>query len=131
MKGLPIEDTEQTMVMRWAAGQEHEWPELALLFHVPNGGFRGRKAGAQMKRLGAKPGVPDLALPVARGGFHGLFIEMKRMQDGTVSRDQREWHARLTEQGYLVSTCRGYEEAVCVLRDYLAADGAANDDGGV
>lgn len=33
-------------------------------------------------------GVPDIFLPAPRGGYAGLFIEMKRRKNGRVSIDQ-------------------------------------------
>ena len=72
-----IEGAEQATLMDWAALMAGRWPELQLLFHVPNGGARGKAEAARMKRQGVKAGVPDLMLPVARGGYHGLFLEMK------------------------------------------------------
>jgi len=110
--------------MRWAAGQVEQWPELVLLHHIPNGGFRGKREAARLKRMGVKPGVPDLHLPVARGGFHGLYVEMKRRDGGRVSSEQRVWLAALHTAGHCVAVCEGHEQAVAVIRDYLAGDGA-------
>ena len=45
--------------------------------HIPNEGKRSTAYGARMKRIGLRSGFPDLFFPVARGGFHGLFVEMK------------------------------------------------------
>ena len=69
--------------------------------------------------MGVKAGVPDLFLPVARGAYHGFFIEMKRETGGKVSPEQKEWHQRLIGQGYAVMVCHGCEEAVSALNDYL------------
>lgn len=123
MNACPTEDLEQELVMRWAIGQEGAWPELALLHAIPNGGLRSKRTAAALKRTGVKPGVPDLCLPIARGGFHGLYVEMKRRTGGRVEPEQKAWHARLAAEGYHVAVCRGHEQAIAVLRDYLAADG--------
>ena len=72
-----------------------------------------------MKREGVRPGVPDLMLPVARCGVHGLFLEMKA-GGGRLSALQIRWRDLLTAQGYGVATCFSYEEARQVLIDYLA-----------
>lgn len=118
------EDFEQELVMRWATGQIETWPELVLLFHIPNGGKRGKQEAARLKRMGVKPGVPDLCLPVARGGFHGLYVEMKRNDGGRVSTEQKAWLAALHAAGHCVAVAEGHEQAIAVLRDYLVADGA-------
>lgn len=123
MTGLVPEDFEQELVMRWAIGQTENWPELVLLYHIPNGGKRGKREAAKLKRMGVKAGVPDLCLPVARGGFHGLYVEMKRHTGGVVSIDQKTWLTALHEAGHCVALCEGHEQAIAVLRDYLAADG--------
>lgn len=123
MTTCPLEDLEQELVMRWANGQATNWPELALLHHVPNGGLRGKCQAAALKRQGVKPGVPDLCLPVARGGYHGLYVEMKRRDGGRVSSEQKAWLAALHAQGYSVAVAEGHEQAIAVLKDYLAADG--------
>jgi hypothetical protein len=117
------EDFEQELVMRWAIGQTETWPELVLLFHIPNGGKRGKREAEKLKRMGVKAGVPDLCLPVPRGGFHGLYVEMKRLEGGRVSTEQKTWLAALHAAGHCVALCEGHEQAIAVLRDYLAADG--------
>jgi hypothetical protein len=121
------EDFEQELVLRWAAGQVDAWPELALLFHIPNGGKRGKTEAARLKRMGVKPGVPDLCLPLARGGFHGLYVEMKRLDGGRVSTEQKAWLAALHAAGHCVAVADGHEQAIAVLRDYLAADGCPDE----
>ena len=65
----------QTCVMEWAEGQLIQHPELKMLYAIPNGGARNAITGALLKAEGVKPGVPDLCLPVARGKYHGLYIE--------------------------------------------------------
>jgi len=123
MTGCPLEDLEQELVIRWSIGQADTWPELALLYHPANGGKRSKREAAKFKRMGVKPGVPDLHLPIARGGFHGLYVEMKRMDGGRVSSEQKVWLAALHAAGHCVAVCEGHEQAIAVLRDYLAADG--------
>ena len=43
-----------------------------------------------LKRMGVKPGVPDLFLPFPVPPFHGLWIEMKS-ETGRASAVQKEW----------------------------------------
>ena len=113
------EDAEQATLMSWAAMQAGKYPELAMLFHIPNGGRRNAAEAARFKAEGVKAGVPDLFLPVARNEKHGLWIEMKRREGGRVSDYQSEWIQRLREQGYAVEVCCGWEEASKVLLSYL------------
>ena len=71
------ESVEQIHLFQWARMQSCTMPELNLLFHIPNGGKRNITTAKRLKAEGVKAGVPDLFLPVSRGGFFGLFIEMK------------------------------------------------------
>lgn len=96
-----------------------KYPGIELLFHVPNGGSRNKIEAAHLKRQGVKPGVPDLCLPVARGQYHGLFIELKT-DIGRASAEQKGWIERLNAEGYFAEVCHGWESAVRVLEWYLA-----------
>lgn len=120
---MRTEAQEQEAVIRWAAMSTGMYPELALLFHIPNGGSRrDAREGAHFKKLGVKAGVPDLFLPVARGAYHGLFIEMKREKGGRVSEDQQGWLLALGNYGYATAVCHGYEEARETIENYLKED---------
>ena len=66
-----------------------------------------------------KSGVPDLCLPVPRGAYHGLYIEMKRLRGNTTTEDQDDWLEFLTRQGYLAVVCRGWEAASKIILGYL------------
>lgn len=113
-----IEDTEQIHLFDWAAMQSGKYPELTLLFHIPNGGKRDAREAARFKRMGVKAGVPDLFLPVPRGKYHGLFIELKS-PGGRLSDHQKEWLKLLSASGYAACVCFGFEEAVRDIVNYL------------
>lgn len=112
------EDTEQMGVIDWANWNTNRFPELRLLFHVPNGGKRDVKEAARFKAMGVKAGVPDLCLPVARGGYAGLYIEMKYGKNKPTD-NQKQWIADLTKQGYKVAVCWSGEKATQILETYL------------
>lgn len=122
---LPKEGEEQAALMSWAQMQSWRWPELSLLFHIPNGGARSKSEAARFKAEGVKAGVPDLFLPVPRGEWHGLFIELKRQAGGRLSDEQKEWIPALQAQGYRVEVCKGWEAAAELLKNYLGP-GKAN-----
>lgn len=113
------ESIEQISLMHWAVFMKNRYPELELLYHVPNGGKRDRTTAAKLKAEGVKAGVPDLVLPVGRGGYLGLYIEMKVGKNKTTE-NQEYWLKKLTEQGYRTAVCYGWEEASAVLEDYLS-----------
>lgn len=116
----PSEAQEQMALMAWAEWQRAAHPELKLLHHIPNGGSRGKAEAGRFKAMGVKAGVPDLCLPVARGGFHGLYIELKRERTGKASAVQVGWFEALREQGYCVTLCHGWVAASEAIVDYLA-----------
>lgn len=116
--GMNSESNEQISLFEWCEYSVGKYPELKLLFHVPNGGYRSTATAGRMKAEGVKAGVPDLCLPVARGGFHGLFIEMKAGKNKPTA-NQQAWLDRLTEQGYSTAVCYGWEQAAKVLISYL------------
>lgn len=115
----PSEAHEQMALFQWAEWSVGKYPELALMFHIPNGGSRNVKEAANLKRQGVKAGVPDVFLPVARGNFHGLFIELKRANGGRVSVDQKKMLIALRDQGYEAVVCHGFEDAANVIQNYL------------
>lgn len=117
---MRTEAQEQEAVIRWAEMSTGRYPELALLFHIPNGGSRrDAREGAHLKKLGVRAGVPDLFLPVPRGAYHGLFIEMKREKGGRTSKDQEMWLLALGSKGYATYVANGFEEARQMLEEYL------------
>ena len=112
------EHVEQATLIRWAQLHESRWPELRLLHAIPNGEHRSKIAGSRLKAEGVRRGVPDLDLPVARGGWHGLRIELKA-QGGRVKPEQRQWLSDLTDQGYRAEVCVGWETARDLILEYL------------
>lgn len=115
----PTETVEQQWLFQWARAESGKHPELVLMYHIPNEGKRSRTGGKRAVAEGLKSGVPDICLPVARGGYHGLYIEMKRQQGSYATQKQREWIEALREQGYRAEVCRGFDEASELILAYL------------
>lgn len=112
------ETADQIALFDLALLLEKQHPELRLMFHVPNEGKRSVYSGAELKRAGLKKGVPDVMLPVARKGYHGLAIEMKTGKNNPTE-EQKKWLTGLAGEGWLCYVCRGYEAAATVLGDYM------------
>ena len=112
------EDTEQIGVIEWANWNLNRHPELTLLFHIPNGGKRNATEAARFKAMGVKAGVPDLFLPVPKGGFAGLWIEMKYGKNKTTD-NQVRWLGMLQKMGYKTIVCYSGTEATQALEEYL------------
>ncbi len=115
----PTESQEQQTIFMWAATMEQRHPELSMLYHIPNGGKRHVATAKRLKREGVKAGVPDICLPVPRGKYHGLYIELKRLHGNTTSAPQNEWITSLKSQGYHATVCRGWVEASEEITRYL------------
>lgn len=130
------ESSHQCALFAWAATEVRNGrSELRLLHHIPNGGTRGNDmvsrqiAGGKLKAEGVRSGVPDVCLPVARRGFHGLYIEMKAPQQKSekdqfhgCSDTQLQWLADLEKEGYCTGVCYTWEEARNALIWYLEGD---------
>lgn len=110
------EHEHQVMLIKWFDLQHKEF--AGRLFAIPNGGQRHVIVAAKLKAEGVRKGVPDLFLPVPRGNYHGLFIELKRIGKGATT-EQAEWLDYLSDQGYKAALCRGFDAAKAVIEEYL------------
>lgn len=117
-KKIQYEAAEQEKLFRWAGFAMGKYPELALLYHIPNGGSRNKIEATNLKRQGVKSGVPDLCLPVARGKYYGLYIEMKYGKNKPTE-NQARWLHCLAQQGYAAAVCYSWEDAKNTLEKYL------------
>lgn len=88
----------QRQVFEACALRAVEQPAYALLMAVPNGQYRK----GQRPEPGIKPGACDLLLPIARGPYHGLWIELK-VRPNKPTAAQVEFMRRMEEQGYAVA----------------------------
>lgn len=119
MNTSPLEHVEQVHLFQWAAWQSGKYPELDLMYAIPNGGYRNKKTAAELKAEGVKSGVSDIFLPVARCKKHGLYIEMKRTEGGKLSKSQEKFIAGVKNQGYAAIVCFGFEKAKEIILQYL------------
>lgn len=118
----PSEDQEQEAVIEWKKLMVNQYPELKWLHHCPNGGSRHPAEAQKLKRMGVVPGVSDLFLPVARNGYHGLWVEMKRREGGRLSPDQKEWLDGMNAEGYLAVRADGADEACEIIFSYINSE---------
>ena len=116
------ESDEQQALFQWSKLIQTQYPELKLLHSIPNGGKRNLIEAVRMKREGVKAGVSDIFLPVARGEFHGLYIELK-VKGGKTSPSQEWWIVQTTKQGYYSTVCYGWLEAKGIIEKYLGMEG--------
>lgn len=106
------EHTEQCALVDWL-----EWNRVPH-YAIPNGGSRNKIEAARLKAEGVSAGVPDLCIPVPRGGAHGLYIEMK-FGKNKPTEAQNKWIAYLTSAGYACAVCYSADAAIRVVKEYL------------
>ena len=76
------------------------------------------KSWKRLESEGAVPGVSDLFLFVARGGFHGLCIEMK-IEGNDQSPKQKDFEALVTEQNYKYVVCKSFDSFEKTILEYV------------
>jgi len=117
----PEHDSQATL-FTWANLQSGKYPDLKLMFAIPNESYGGTRRdmirGRRLKAEGRKAGVPDIFLPIPKFSYNGLFIEMKSKK-GRVSDRQKGWLGNLGDQGYRCEVCYSFEEAKQVILEYL------------
>jgi len=111
---LLSETQHQQALFSWAK----QYPELDIMYAIPNQGARTRLNAARMKAEGMKAGIPDICLPIAKKGFHGLYIELKT-DGGKLSPMQKKRLQQLEENGYKALVCYGWESAKDEILAYL------------
>ncbi len=112
------EADEQKAVIQWCVLMENRWSELAYIYHIPNGGSRNVREAANLKEEGVKAGVPDLELPVAKGIYTGLHIEMKHGKN-KVTKEQHNWLTALKKMGRCAAVCYDAESAIRIISEYM------------
>ena len=73
------------------------------------------------KRTGYKRGFPDLQITEAKGGYFGLFLELKTNK-GRATKDQKEWIKDLTNRGYKALIVKGIDECIKAIDNYMKLD---------
>ena len=86
--------------------------------HIPNEGKRSVSYGAKLKEMGMQKGFPDLFIPNARHGYHGLLIELKRDRNSYPTKEQRDWIKHLSREGYYAVVAYGADEAIAIIKKY-------------
>ena len=115
---LDDESGHQEALFSWAAYNMQRLPELEYLHHVPNGGKRDKATAVALKRQGVKAGVPDIVLPVPKGEYHGLYIELKAGSNKATD-NQKKWLKFLRQQGHYTAICYSWQLAAELIERYL------------
>lgn len=118
---------EQKALFEWIRNPAtlRQYPALKLA-HCSLNGVRLSKAQAgKAKAAGMLAGVFDVRVPAARGGYHGLELEMKAGNNGPTPA-QLEWGAGMEAEGYKVAFAWTWVEAKDAIEAYLNVHSGAN-----
>ena len=111
------EAIEQAKVIAWARASERNYPYLQLLHCSLNGVKMTKAQAVRAVAQGMKKGVADLFLPVKKGVFSGLYIEMKS-EKGRTSLDQSKFLTAVSENDYSAHICYSAVEAIDKIKGY-------------
>lgn len=110
------EALEQIKALDWLRDTRPDLAHAAI--HIPNERKANPWYGAFLKKMGVKRGVPDLFWPKPRLGYHGLFIEVKKIK-GRPTKEQREFIKEVVCDGYYASFAYGHQEIISILSWYF------------
>lgn len=140
MRYRHLEEGEQATLLEWAsyifvtANDGRSVCLHDLIVAIPNGAYLAgdeKQRGAQMGRLlalGLTPGAADVFVMLARGQWHGLFIEMKKRRKDfasaadarrAVSPLQRGFGELAQRMGFRYVVCYGFDEAKHAIESYV------------
>lgn len=121
---IPKEEDEQIAFVSWCKLNN------IVCHHCANeigGSTRALKLRAiKAKKMGTSKGFPDLLVFVPIKGINHridawqmLAIEMKRKKHSSTSKEQKEWLKMLEMAGIPSRVCKGAEEAVAFVREFM------------
>lgn len=97
----------QKAFFRWVRAQAtlKAIPEAAWIHSSLNGAHLSESQKRVMKAEGMTPGILDVFWALPRGGYHGLYIEMKADKN-PLTEQQKLYKEYLEKNGYLVAEVR-------------------------
>lgn len=115
-KRINWEEIEQIKVANWLTSNS------ICFYHCPNGGSRNKLEAFKLKKMGVQSGIPDICIPIPSKGSNSLYIELKRVEGGIISPNQKYWLSALNSFGHKAVVCNGANEAIKTIKDYLNND---------
>ena len=94
--------------LRWALD------DTSLFFHIPMGGSRHFLEAKNLKKLGSRAGIPDIA--ILHGGC-AFFTELKT-EGGELSTSQKYMIPLIEQAGCPVAVCRSLEDVIAFLHHH-------------
>jgi hypothetical protein len=123
MRGFEKYLTHEDILQRECAAYLNHYRIPVLWMHPPNEGRRTKFERFKFLQLGGKAGIPDIMVFEARGGYHGLAVELKVTSSATES--QKKWHQELRTRGWRVEVIKnkdigkGYEQFREIIDAYM------------
>lgn len=132
-KFLSKEDIEASLFVKYMRAKH---PTI-LLIHIPNEGRKSAFERYKYSLMGCLTGAPDYFLPIKRGNYSGLWIELKapahhrvvkkgkeagkvvKVAEGKPSSEQVGVISQLNQDGYLAVVCVGAESAINQVEKYF------------
>ena len=108
----------QKAIFDWRNLHIGKYPELKLLMAIPNGGKRDAIEGYNLKRQGVLAGASDIHLPVPRGRYASLWIELKA-GNNKPTEQQQSFMDEANQHGNFACVAYGFDEAVNIIEWYL------------
>ena len=112
------EHNSQAAFIKWCTLQEKRYPELGLVYAVPNAAKRSLRLAYYLKSEGLKSGVPDTVLAYPKPPYAGLYMEFKHGKNKSTT-NQLIWQAKLRAAGHRVEVVYTVDEAIRVTKEYL------------
>ena len=110
-----LEDREQIALITWVRLMGTKHPELATIYHCPNGGYRDPRTAAKFKAMGVLAGVWDIFLPCPAPG---LYVEMKAGK-GRLTPGQVSFRDALQPHGYTFIVAYSWHDAAKAIADHV------------
>lgn len=113
----PLEDAECKAFVQYLEILQAQGHDI-IFSHMANETFtKSWKTKNRNKAMGVRSGLPDYIIII-----NGLvvWLEMKRKTGGVISATQKEWLERLENAAQVVHVARGLDEAIEVVKTYVA-----------
>lgn len=112
--------SESAEQIKFVGRVRHFYPDV-VIFSIPNGGWRRGQEATKLKEEGTLAGASDLVVAEARGGWFGLFVEMKRADPSIEPSDvQAQFIDDVRARGYRAEVAHGCEAAWTLFQEYMS-----------
>jgi len=126
LEPIPLEDHEAEVFATWLFAVSNRKvvgrPGIVLYTHIPNETRTTMGVAKKLKRQGVKKGFPDYAIVVDTldGDRCLLGVELKRIEGGTVSKEQKDWIAALSSIDNVDATAsKGADAAIAYVEQFI------------